>query len=162
MNLTIEKARPQDLDAVAELYGAVCDYLADKPYNPNWRRGLFPAREDAEQYLAADGLYIARDGGEVVGSIALTEESGGTLCIHEVAVHPDRQRRGIGAALLDFAGKAAKQKGAKVLSLYVWEGNAPAVRAYEKSGFARLGREDIGLGEFGLDWFYRCEKRLDG
>ena len=39
MDIVVEKAAPQDLDAVAALYGAVCDYLADKPFNPNWRGG---------------------------------------------------------------------------------------------------------------------------
>ena len=162
MNLMIEKARPRDLEAVTALYGAVCGYLADKPYNPGWRRDIFPAREDAEQYLAADGLYIARDGEEAVATLALTPETGGALCIHEVAVRPDRQRQGISTAMLDFAAKEAAQRGARSLRLYVWEGNAPAIRAYEKNGFARMGKEDIGLGEFGLDWFYRYEKRLEG
>ena len=39
MNFTIRLAGPADLDAVAQLYGAVCDGLRDKPYNPGWRRG---------------------------------------------------------------------------------------------------------------------------
>ncbi len=161
MDITIEKAAPHNLDAVAALYNAVCDYLADKPFNPNWRRDIFPAREDAEQYLAADGLYIAWEGDKAVGSVALTPEADNALCIHEVAVHPDRLRRGIGAAMLDYAAKEAAARSASVLRLYVWENNAPAIRAYEKSGFIRVGREDTGLSEFGLDWFYRYEKRLD-
>lgn len=169
MDIIIEKAVFQDLDAVEALYGAVCDYLADKPFNPNWRRGIFPAREDAEQYLAADGLYIAGIDGETAGSIALTaspsaeeEQPGedGVLYVHMVAVHPDHLRKGVASAMLDFAAKEALARGAGVLRLYVWEGNAPAIRAYEKSGFIRIGKEDIGLGEFGLDWFYLYEKRI--
>lgn len=171
MEIVIEKAGPQDLDAVAELYGAVCDYLADKPFNPGWRRDGFPSREEAEQYLAADGLYIAQDGGKIAGSIALTADpsaeadtSGARaddLYIHELAVHPDYLRLGIGSMLLDFAAKEAVRRGAESLLLYVWEDNGPAVRTYEKSGFVCLGREDIGLGEFGLNWFYLYKKRLD-
>ena len=162
MNLMIEKARTRDLEAITARDGAVCEYLADKPFNPGWRRDIFPAREDAEQYLAADGLYIARDGEEIVGTLALVPETDGALCIHEVAVHPDHHRRGISTVLLDFAAKEAVQQDAKLLRLYVWEGNAPAIRAYGKNGIARMGREDVGLGEFGLDWFYRYEKRLNG
>ena len=158
--MDIKKAVPQDLDAVEALYGAVCDYLADKPFNPNWRRDIFPAREDAEQYLAADGLYIAWEGGRAVGSIALTPEADHILCIHEVAVRPDCLRQGIGRALLDFAAKEAAARGAKALRLYVWERNAPAIRPYECSGFTRIGKEDIGLSEFGLDWFYLYEKQI--
>lgn len=174
MGILIEKAGPQDLAAVTELYGAVCDYLADKPFNPGWRRDAFPSGEEAARYLAADGLYAAKDGGRLVGSMALTAESsaerdplpagaeeGTILYIHVLAVRPDCLRQGVGSALLGFAAEEAVRRGAEALRLYVWEGNGPAVRAYEKSGFVRLGREDIGLGEFGLDWFYLYEKRLD-
>ena len=160
MDIIIKKAMSQDLDAVAALYGTVCGYLADKPFNPGWRRDIFPAREDAERYLDAGGLYIAWDGGRAVGTIALTAETDNALCIHEVAVHPDCLRQGVGAAMLDFAAKNGLERGAEVLRLYVWEGNVPAIQAYEKTGFVRIGKEDIGLGEFGLDWFYLYEKRL--
>ena len=171
MNIIIEKAGFQDLDAVTALYGAVCDYLAGKPFNPGWRRDIFPARENAEEYLAADGLYIAREGGEPAGSIALTaspsaeeDQPGedGVLYVHMAAVHPDHLRKGVASAMLDFTAREAARQGAKRLRIYVWEGNTPAIRTYEHSGFIRIGREDIGLGEFGLDWFYLYEKRLDG
>ena len=94
MNIVIKKAVSQDLDAVEGLYGAMCDYLADKPFNPNFRRGGYPTRENAAEYLAADGLYIAWADGAAVGSIALTaspsaEEDqpgeGGILYVHMVA-----------------------------------------------------------------------------
>lgn len=171
MSIIIEKATSKDLDAVAELYGAVCGYLADKPFNPGWRRDAFPTRENAKQYLAADGLYAAWEGGEAAGSIALTDspsaeevQSGedGVFYLHVVAVHPDHLRKGVGSALLDFAAREAAQRGAKALRLYVWENNTPAIRTYERNGFLRLGKEDIGLGEFGLDWFFLYEKRLGG
>ena len=161
MRVTVQKAAPQDLDAIAALYGAVCDYLADKPFNPGWRRDIFPAREDAAQYLAADALYIALDGGRIAGSIALTPEAEGVLFIHELAVHPNFHRRGVGSALLDFAVKEGIHRGADVLRLHVWEGNGPAIQTYEKNSFVRVGKEDIGLGELGLHWFYLYEKRLD-
>lgn len=169
MNITIKKAVSQDLDAVEELYGEMCDYMADKPFNPNFRRGGYPARENAEEYLAADGLYIARIDGGTAGSIALTaspsaeeEQPGedGVLYVHMVAVHPDRLRKGVASAMLDFAAKEAMKQGAKVLRIYVWEGNGPAIQTYERNGFVRTGEEDIGLGEFGLDWFYLYEKQI--
>ena len=170
MDIVIAKAGPQDLDAVAKLYGAVCGYLEDKPFNPGWRRDAFPSREEAARYLAAGGLYIARVGGTVAGSIALTASASaeedrpgedGVLYLHVVAVHPEYLRKGVASAMLDFAGGEAVSLGGSLLRVYVWEGNAPAVRTYERSGFIRAGKEDIGLREFGLDWFYLYEKRLN-
>lgn len=170
MNIVIKKAVSQDLDAVEGLYGAMCDYLADKPFNPNFRRGGYPTRENAAEYLAADGLYIAWADGAAVGSIALTaspsaEEDqpgeGGILYVHMVAVHPNHLRRGVASAMLDLITEEASRRGAAALQLYVWESNVPAIRIYEKNGFIQIGREDIGLKEFGLEWFYLYEKRLD-
>ena len=171
MDIIIKKATSQDLDAVTELYGAMCDYMADKPFNPNFRRGGYPSQEDAETYLAADGLYIARADGDIAGSIALTaspsaeeDQPGedGILYVHMVAVHPDHLRQGVASAMLDFTAQEAARRGGAALRIYVWEGNTPAIRTYEKNGFVRAGKEDIGLGEFGLEWFYLYEKHLDG
>lgn len=175
MSLTIQKAGPQDLEAVATLYGAVCDYLTGKPFNPGWRRDGFPSAEEAARYLAADGLYAAWEDGSLAGSIALTADPSAdaerpdapsdgeadALYIHVLAVHPDCLRQGVGSALLELAAGEAVRRGAVALRLYVWEGNGPAIRAYEKNGFARIGKEDIGLSAFGLEWFYLYEKRLD-
>lgn len=173
MDFTIEKAVPKDLNAIADLYGEVCDALADKRWNPGWRRDIFPTREDAARYLAHGWGYMAWAGGAPAGFIAVTpfpnaegEPSApppgaeGALYIHVLAVHPEYQRQGVGSLLLGRAGALAREKGAKALRLYVWEGNTPGIWTYEKNGFLRLGREDIGLGEFGLDWFYLYEKRL--
>lgn len=174
--LTIKKAGPQDLDAVTELYGAVCDYLQGKPFNPNWRRDIFPARENAEEYIAAGALYASWEGGTITGAVALNanpsaERTGeedtlpantqkDVFYVHLVAVHPAHLRKGTGGKLLDHAAREASAQGGRFLRLYVWTENTPAVRAYESSGFIRLGKEDIGLGEYGLPWFYLYEKRL--
>lgn len=176
MDFTVKKAIPEDLDAIAALYAAACDYLQDKPCNPNWRKDIFPARENAEEALTEGTLYAAWDGGTLVGSIVLNtnpsaertgEEdtlSGGTdadiFYVHLVAVHPEHLRRGVSGAMLDFTAKEAASRGAKAVRLYVWTENTPAIRAYEKSGYVRLAKADIGLGEYGLPWFYMYEKRL--
>ena len=80
--------------------------------------------------------------------------------VHLAAVHPAYLRKGIGGRLLDHAAQEASAQGGKFLRLYVWTENTPAIRVYEKNGFIRLGKEDIGLGEFGLPWFYLYERRL--
>ena len=117
MEITVKKAQEQDIDAVAALYAVVCDYLKDKPFNPNWRRDIFPAREDAAEYLNADGLYIAWDRETPVGTFALLPEMEGVFCIHEAAVHPEYLRRGVAKAMLDFAAQEAAAQGANFLLL---------------------------------------------
>lgn len=175
LKVTIEKATMQDLDAVEALYNDVCDYLADKEYNPGWRKGGFPARENALCFIEPGAMYVAKVDEKVVGSISLTfnpsaeidEQSPDVeitqkdiMYIHIFTVHPGYQRYGIGSQLLDFAQKFAGNAGAKALQLYVWEKNSVAIKAYEKKGFVCIGKDDIGLSEYGLDWFCLYEKEI--
>lgn len=173
--IRIEKAVPADADDVEELYGAVCDYLEDKEYNPGWHRGSYPTRDEVEFYLKDDTLYVARMDGKVVGSIVLSESSNaeadeelryekentdGSLYVHTFVTHPDYHRRGIGSAMLQFAERIAREQGMDRLRLYVYEKNSVAIRAYERNGFVFQCKEDIGLGEYGLKWFCLYEKEL--
>ncbi len=178
MNFTIRLAGPADLDAVAQLYGAVCDGLRDKPYNPGWRREGFPTAANARKYLEEGALLLAWAGERLAGSVGFTpnpsgeaEEDGeafhnvfapaGAWYIHVLAVHPDFLRQGLASRLLAQAQEAVRARGGTALRLYVWENNAPAVSAYEKNGYARLETGvDIGLSEFGLERFSLYEKAL--
>ena len=57
--------------------------------------------------------------------------------VYIVAVDPDHQRRGIGAALTAFALERIQQAGLSIAMVETGtdEGHAPARRAYESSGF---------------------------
>lgn len=174
-NITITKAQLEDLNGVEELYNDICDFLADKEYNPGWRKGCFPTRNEAEYFYTRDALYVAKEENSIVGSIALTyssnaesdeslqyhtEESKDILYIHEFVVHPKHQRKGIGTMLLDFAEKYGRSQDVKVIQLNVYEKNSVAIKAYEKSGFSFVEKVDIGLGQFGLEWFCLYKKEL--
>ena len=161
--MKIRKATAEDLDTVESLYNDICDYLADKEFNPGWRKGYFPAREDAIEYLEADGLYLAEENGMPVGSIALSldPDEKDILFIHTLVVHPDHLRHGYGTGLLRFAEQCAREQGLSSLRLHVYEKNSVAIQAYERNGYNCIDKVDIGLREYGLEWFYLYERRLD-
>ena len=58
------------------------------------------------------------------------------LNIHDIVVHRDWRGRGIGQALLEFAEAQARTLGCCKLTLEVLSGNAVAMCAYERAGFA--------------------------
>jgi GNAT superfamily N-acetyltransferase len=89
---------------------------------------------------------------------ALLDESGCKL--DKLYVHPDHQRRGIGAALRQAVEGWARRQQARRLWLQVNRGNAQAIRAYEKYGFRIVDSRvfDIG-GGFVMD-DHVMEKRL--
>lgn len=73
----------------------------------------------------------------------------GTTCkLDKLYIRPDRQRRGIGAALLNAAASWARTHRATALRLQVNRGNAQAIKAYDKYGFRIVESRvfDIGGG----------------
>lgn len=59
--------------------------------------------------------------------------------IGTIAVHPDYQRRGIGAALLAVGLREGIARGGKVAHLEVRKSNLPAQRLYARFGFQIVG-----------------------
>ena len=57
-------------------------------------------------------------------------------------VEPEARGRGAGQALLDSAIAWARARELDRVELWVTEGNAAAIRLYERSGFADTGRRD--------------------
>lgn len=65
-------------------------------------------------------------------------------------VAPERRDEGIGRALLDAVVEWARTEGAASIALWVADGNDPARRLYESSGFVDTGQRDVireSLGE---------------
>lgn len=71
--VTVRAALEKDLKSIGSLYGAVCDALQGRPYNPGWSRDGFPTVDCAREYLQNGALLIALDGAEPAGSVGLTQ-----------------------------------------------------------------------------------------
>lgn len=67
---------------------------------------------------------------------------------------------GVGKALMKFADEHSIKLQVKSIRLDVYEGNIPAIELYEKSGFKYIDTVDLGLGNYGLDWFKLYEKLI--
>lgn len=89
---------------------------------------------DAEEsFRETDGLVVAFDGAYVAGYAMWERSEDGIGVIHEVAVHPNQRRLGIGAALTMFAVERLRPVTARI-ELVVLNEN-PAQRMYERLGF---------------------------
>lgn len=82
--------------------------------------------------------------------------------IHTLAIHPDYMHQGMGKRLMEAVLSYAEEMGIKAVRLDVVCDNIPAIRLYEKCGFEYIDTVDLGLGEYGLDWFKLYERLVQG
>jgi len=85
--------------------------------------------------------FVWVEGGQVIGAVSarrIHPYNQGWL-ISNVAVHPDRQGRGIGRALLETALDFAQDRGGAWVVLQVRNNNATARQLYASLGFQQIG-----------------------
>jgi len=101
---------------------------------------------------AEDGQYLGFASYEINSVYEATK-------IHKLYVLPQAQGRGVGKALVTVIENAAKAHGNDKLLLNVNRYN-PAVNFYLKTGFAKIGQEDINIGNGYLMEDYIMQKPL--
>ena len=174
-DIQIKKASEADLDQIEKLYGDICGYLETHKNYPGWKKGIYPARCDAEKGLMEDALYIARLGDQTVGSMILKHEpeegySNGRwlteddysriYVVYILAVHPAFLKCGIGTELLMFAEQTARKEHCVSIRLDVVKDNFPAEQLYQKCGYQLIGTVSLGYEAFGIPWYNLYEKLI--
>ena len=133
-----------------------------------WRKGIYPVRQEAEEGIRENALYIVEESGDIAGTFILRHrpetayERVGWNCdfsydkiyvIYTLAVHPSWQRHHVGDTIMGYILSLAKLEKMKAVRLDVYEKNMPAIRLYEKHGFQYIADADLGYGQYGLDRF---------
>ena len=110
-----------------------------------WTRAMFERELGLPFSLSA----VAEIGGIPVGFGVLWTVTDLAQLL-EFAVSAPYRRQGIGAGLLNYMARSAKDRGCVKMELELHEGNFPAQRFYEKMGFLTSGRRrrfyDLGRG----------------
>lgn len=175
MDIVFDLGKASDIDELEQLYDDLNDYLAKGENYPGWIKGIYPVRQNAIDGVKNSNLYVAKHNGKIVGSIILSNEPdpaydkakwefesdySDVIVIYTFVVHPQFLKCGVGKALMDFTIEHSIKTQAKSIRLDVYEGNMPAIRLYEKYGFKYIDTVDLGLGNYGLNWFKLYEKVL--
>ncbi len=126
--LSIERMRLPDLDDVLSIERA--------SFSMPWSRGAFLYEMEQNQVARC---FVVRDGGRVAGYVCLWEVAD-ELHVTNIAVHPDRRRRGIARTLLGRVIDDARQRAIRLVVLEVRPSNAEALALYESFGFRVVGR----------------------
>jgi GNAT superfamily N-acetyltransferase len=105
------------------------------------------------RYAAGGGvpMWAADDGGEVVGAIAAGRSRDGdappgTAEVVALYVDPDRQREGIGTALLARAVEEMRAGGYTRATLWTLRHSAQSTSFYEANGWRRDGATKVDRG----------------
>jgi ribosomal protein S18 acetylase RimI-like enzyme len=114
-----------------------------------------PMEDDYEEKVRGGTVFVAEEGGAVVGLIVLASHSD-HLLVENVAVDPERQGQGTGRELLAHAEDVAQANGLDTLRLYTH-----ALMTENQALYASLGyREDERRREHGFERVF-LSKRLD-
>jgi ribosome-associated protein YbcJ (S4-like RNA binding protein)/GNAT superfamily N-acetyltransferase len=137
--MNIRQGTPGDHEAAIEVYRAAQAARGQRPSSARLAR--------ISEKLADDLLVVADDGnliGLAVGEPGRADDGAGDvipglLHVSMVFVHPDRQRQGVGAALVEGLADAGWGAGFRSVSLWT---RTPEF--YEACGLERSGREQEG------------------
>ena len=150
--MQIEPYNSDQLDAVVRLslrawspvFDSIRQAMDSDVYREFYPDGWRASQQKAvEEVCAADemNVWVAVKDDSIAGFVAVKLHAESNLGeIYMIAVEPDRQRQGIGAALTEFALDSMKKAGMSIAMVETGgdPGHAPARRAYEKLGFGLL------------------------
>jgi GNAT superfamily N-acetyltransferase len=126
----IRRARPEDAEEIAETFVRSIGTLEFLPpiHTETEHRHFITAVVPRDHEL-----WVAEDGGSVVGLAAVGDRTLGHLY-----VHPEHSGRGIGTELLD----AVKELRPDGFTLWTFPANERACRFYERRGLRAIQRTD--------------------
>ena len=131
--------RPFQQDDLPGLLAVNARAFAMHPEQRLMDRADFERRAQSDWFDPA-GLFVAEQDGSIVG-FHWTKVDGGVGEVYVLAVDPDHQGQGLGAALLFRGLDHLASVGVEGVELFVEEDNAPACDLYMAAGFTEVGRD---------------------
>lgn len=156
MSFTLRPARPDDAPALARLatdafvaafghlYRAedLAAFLAEHR-TPQAYRGALADPGTRIVIAEVDGAPAAYAMIHWPSEFAAESDASRPLALHQLYCAPGRTGGGIGAALMEWALDAARERGCDAVQLSVWSENYAAQRFYDRYGFSKIA--DIGF-----------------
>jgi GNAT superfamily N-acetyltransferase len=168
LQVRLEPAITDDAPKLAALHTAVAEHLTNKH-----GRGLWSSRTTEVGVLHAlrtSRVFVARQGAEILGTLRLTtkkpwaidtsyfSECHRPLYLLAMAIHPAKQRQGIGRRCLELAQEIAAAWPADAIRLDAFDAEAGAGAFYAACGWTEVGRAVYRGAPLIYYEFLLCEK----
>jgi GNAT superfamily N-acetyltransferase len=131
---TLRRAQDSDVDEIRELVTA-----AYEDYTPLIGRTPIPMLTDYAVAIREREVYVLDAGDSLVGVLDV-EARPDHLWLENVAVRPDRQRRGFGRFLLGHAEAVARDRALPEIRLLTNERYIDNIAMYERHGYQETHR----------------------
>lgn len=147
--VVIAPMRPKDLRGVLRIEQAV--------FPQPWSHRLFTEELAQRKSRAYRAAWVGRSIVGFAGQMFVDDEAH----VNNIAVDPDWQGRGLGAALLADLARTALDRGMRHLTLEVRVGNEPALALYRRFGLAPVGVRRNYYPETGEDALVMWVRDID-
>ncbi len=131
----LRTARPEDRTAVEAIVIAAYSIYVERI-----GKAPGPMLDDYAGLIAAGAVSVLEDPDGAVAAIIVLLPKPDHLLLDNIAVHPDRQGRGLGRRLIAFAESEARRLGYAELRLYTHETMIENIALYTRLGFRETGR----------------------
>lgn len=133
--INIRLASLDDLEAVQ-----ACARAAYGKYVERMDRAPAPMLADFEKQIGSGQLFVALNDSVFAGYVVFYPANG-YLHLESVAVVPEQSGKGIGRVLVEYAEKAARDKGLTAVELYTNEVMIENLTLYPKLGYTEIARK---------------------
>jgi len=147
----IRKANMADLDRIEEIYNEIHTEIEEGRARIGWTRGIYPARDIAEDSTRRREMFVMEKGGEIVASGRINQYQGpeydnavwsfdadadSVMVLHTLTVSPGCYGKGYGTEFVAFYEDYARKCGCAALRIDTNAINLPARALYKKLGYA--------------------------
>jgi ribosomal protein S18 acetylase RimI-like enzyme len=131
----IHRARPEDRAAIEAIVNAAYAIYVERIGKPPG-----PMLDDYAGLIADGMVSVLADTDGTIAAVIVLVPQPDHLLLDNIAVRPDRQSRGLGRRLIEFAEDEARRLGFAELRLYTHEKMTENIALYARLGFVETGR----------------------
>ena len=131
----IRCARPEDRAAIEAIVNAAYAIYVERIGKPPG-----PMLDDYAGLIADGMVSVLSDADGTIAAVIVLVPQPDHLLLDNIAVRPDRQSRGLGRRLIEFAEDEARRLGFAELRLYTHEKMTENIALYARLGFIETGR----------------------